>query len=281
MPQETIAVPKPKDENSLADNFIAFDQVVRLLRQHCPWDRKQTNESIAVLLVEETYELLDAIKKGNDEEFSKELGDVLLHVVMHAVMAEERGAFDMKDVLRRSCAKLVHRHPHVFGSTQVSGSDEVLQNWESQKMKEGQRSILDGVPQAMPALLRAQRIQHKAANVGFDWDNREDVWAKVDEELAELKHEILDKNTAKAKQELGDFIFAIVNAARFEDIMAEEALQSTNDKFTARFKYIEEKAKAAGKSLKDMTLGEMDEIWNEAKEMDCKGFLQLSQFISP
>ena len=268
MAQKVIAVPQPQDPDSLADNFVAFEQVVRLLREHCPWDRKQTNESISVLLVEETYELMDAIKKGDDAEFSKELGDVLLHVVMHAIMAEQRGAFDMKDVLRRSCAKLVHRHPHVFGSTEVSGSDEVLQNWETQKMKEGQRSILDGVPSAMPALLRAQRIQHKAANVGFDWDNREDVWAKVEEELSELKHEIISKNSKKAKEELGDFIFAIVNAARFEDIMAEEALQWTNDKFTSRFKFIEARAKELGKSLKEMTLGEMDEIWNEAKSKE-------------
>jgi XTP/dITP diphosphohydrolase len=174
----------------------------------------------------------------------------------------------MIDVFRAASKKLVHRHPHVFGSTEVTGTEQVLQNWESQKMKEGQRSILEGVPASMPALLRAQRIQHKVSNVGFDWDDREDVWAKIEEELGELKHELLAHDKQKAKEELGDFIFAVVNAARFEDIMAEEALQWTNDKFTRRFKFIEARAKELGKNMKDMTLGEMDEIWNEAKSKE-------------
>jgi XTP/dITP diphosphohydrolase len=261
-----VGIPTADNPDDLAQQFMAFNEIVKLLRMYCPWDRKQTNQSIAYLLIEETYELLDAIENSDDKEFSKELGDILLHVVMHAIMAEERGAFNMVDVLKKIQQKMIYRHPHVFGDVQVNGTGDVLANWEALKMKEGQKSILQGVPKALPALLRAQRIQHKVSNVGFDWDNRADVWNKVEEELHELRAEINAGNLANAEIELGDFFFSLVNAARFEGIVAEEALQKTNNKFTNRFQYIEQRAVELGKSLKDMTLAEMDVLWDEAKK---------------
>lgn len=261
-------IPKANNPESIPEQFDAFVEIVKVLRRKCPWDKIQTNESIAHLLIEEAYETLDAIKTKDDKEFAKELGDLLLHIVMHSVMAEERNAFNILDVIKKSQQKLIHRHPHVFGEVEVDGEKDVLQNWESLKMQEGQKSILGGVPQAMPALLRAQRIQHKVANVGFDWEKREDVWKKVEEELAELKYEILNKNSTKAFEELGDFIFALVNAARFENIVAEEALQNTNDKFMRRFQFIEKTAKEQNKNLKEMSLEEMDALWDEAKKLE-------------
>jgi XTP/dITP diphosphohydrolase len=242
MEQGKSEVPRPNDPNSLEDQFMAFVEVVKILRKECPWDRAQTNESIAYLLVEETYEMIDSIEKKDDAEFSKELGDVFLHVVMHSIMAEERGAFNLVDVLKKIQHKLVTRHPHVFGNVEVTGAEEVVHNWEAIKMTEGRKSALEGVPAALPALLRAQRIQHKASKVGFDWDNKEDVWKKVEEEIAELKEEFIRGDTKKASEELGDILFAIVNAARFEEIVAEESLQKTNNKFMRRFQYIEQKA---------------------------------------
>jgi XTP/dITP diphosphohydrolase len=269
MDNELIKAPEPENPASLNDQFLNFVEIVRILRQKCPWDREQTNESIAQLLIEETYEMIEAIEEGNDLEFSKELGDVFLHVVMHSVMAEERGAFDLVDVLKKIQKKLITRHPHVFSDVKVSGADEVTQNWEQIKMKEqNQKSVLDGVPKSMPALLRAERIQFKASRVGFDWDNKEDVWDKVEEEIGELRQELTNGNGEKVKEEFGDVIFALVNAARFDNIIAEESLQHTNDKFTRRFAYIEEKAKERGKKLTDMTLGEMDILWNEAKKAE-------------
>jgi MazG family protein len=260
-----VAIPKAEDPNNLLEQFNIFIEIVRILRQKCPWDSQQTNESISHLLIEEAYETLSAIEEKNDIHFSEELGDLLLHIVMHCVMAEERGAFKLIDVINKIQKKLIYRHPHVFGNIEVSGSDEVVQNWEALKMKEGRVSILDGVPKTLPSLLRAQRIQHKASNVGFDWDDKKEVWKKVEEELQELKHEILNGNHKEATQELGDLIFSIVNAARFEDIVAEEALQKTNNKFAQRFQYIEKKVKEMGRTLNEMTLAEMDKIWEEAK----------------
>lgn len=260
-------VPTPSNPESFLDQFASFVDIVRILRTDCPWDREQTHESISHLLIEEAYETLDAIRDKNDQEFSKELGDLLLHVVMHSVLAEERGAFSLNQIIERISAKLVHRHPHVFGDTNVDDTTQVLQNWESQKMKEGRTSILEGVPKQLPALLRAQRTQEKAANVGFDWDNREDVWAKVDEEIRELKEEIFRNDRQATMEEFGDVLFALVNAGRFEGYVAEEALQTTTNKFTRRFQYIEKRAKEEGKNLKEMTLGEMDEWWNEAKAL--------------
>jgi MazG family protein len=268
MEQKKYDIPLPNDPNSNADRFLAFIELVKVLRLGCPWDRKQTNESIAHLLIEECYETLDAIKKKDDDEFSKELGDLLLHVVMHAVMAEERGAFNINDVMRHIHDKLVFRHPHVFAEVEVSGEGEVLNNWENLKKKEGRKNTLDGVPDSLPALLRAERIQFKASRVGFDWEEKSGVWDKVQEELDELKVEIEAENQANIKEEFGDVFFALVNAARFENVVPEEVLQGTNDKFTRRFRYIEDKAKEQGKALKDMTLGEMDAYWDEAKTLE-------------
>lgn len=266
--EKKAEVPVPKDPKNLLDQFEAYMQVVRDLRTHCPWDRKQTNESIAHLLIEECYETIDAIHKGDDLEFSKELGDLLLHVTLHAVMAEERGAFDLIDVMTRGREKLVHRHPHVYGGVNVSGEEDVVRNWEALKMKEGKKSILDGVPKNLPSLLRAQRIQHKASKVGFDWDNSEGVWDKIFEEIEEFREEIKTGDREKASKEFGDILFALVNAARFEEIVAEEELQFTNDKFSRRFQYIEKTAKERGLELKKMTLEEMDALWDEAKERE-------------
>ncbi len=265
MANQMYEVPKPKDPDSLADQFLNFVEIVKILRKGCPWDRKQTNESISQLLIEETYEMIEAIAKKDDMEFSKELGDIFLHVVMHSVIAEERGAFDLVDVLKRIQTKLVHRHPHVFGDVKVNGEKDVMQNWENLKIEEGQTSILQGVPNTLPALMRAQRIQFKASKVGFDWDNKKGVWDKIEEELQELKAEMEANDIEKISEEMGDLIFAIVNAARFDDVVAEEALQKTNDKFIRRFKYIEEKAKEINKNISDMSLEEMDKYWDEAK----------------
>ncbi len=264
-----INVPLPKNAENMVDNFEAFVEIVKILREECPWDKAQTHESIAQLMVEETYEAINAIYEKDDFDFSKELGDLLLHIVMHAIMAEERNAFNLKQVIERISHKMVHRHPHVFGDDVVKDEFEVLKNWEQLKQKERSndvdKSVLSGVPINLPALLRAERIQHKVSRVGFDWDNKDDVWNKVIEELNELKFELENNNKEKARQELGDFIFAIVNTARHYGIVAEEAVQLTNNKFTKRFRYIESKAIELGKDLNNMTLEEMDELWNESK----------------
>jgi XTP/dITP diphosphohydrolase len=263
-------IPIAADSNDLRELFQSFNDLVWILRKECPWDREQTNESIAQLTIEEAYEAVDAIYKKDDDDFAGELGDLLLHIVMHSVIAEQRGAFDMKEVIRKIHSKMVRRHPHVFGETEVNNQFEVLENWEMIKKQEknGEGTTLDGVPPTLPALLRAERIQHKASRVGFDWDKKEDMWEKVEEEFTELKEEIKAGNHARIKEEFGDFLFSLVNAARYEDIVPEEALQLTNMKFTNRFGYIEEKAKELGKSLKEMTLAEMDVFWEEAKLLE-------------
>jgi len=263
-------VPQPNDPENLCDVFASFVEIVKLLRRDCPWDREQTNESISHLLIEEAYETLVAIQTKNDDDFAKELGDLLLHIVMHAIMAQERGAFNMIDVINEISDKMVSRHPHVFGDEVVSGEKQVLENWERMKMEEGRKSALEGVPITMPALLRAERIQHKAARVGFDWDNKEDVWAKVDEEYNELKQEISIGDKARINEEFGDFLFALVNAARFEDIVPESSLQECNQKFTKRFEYIEQKLSENGKKIIDLNLAQMDALWNEAKVLGIK-----------
>ncbi len=270
MKENSIKIPKPNNPNDLLDVFNAFVEIVKLLRLHCPWDSEQTNESISHLMIEEAYEALDAIQSNEYQEFAKELGDLLLHIVMHAVMAEEQGKFNLIDVINKISNKMITRHPHVFGDEQVDGERQVLDNWERIKMSEGRKSALEGVPLSMPALLRAERIQHKAARVGFDWDNKSDVWAKVEEEYQELKSELEAGNREKSFEEYGDLIFALVNAARFEDIVPESALQLANKKFTNRFQYIEERAAEANKNLSEMTLAEMDALWNEAKAKEIK-----------
>lgn len=259
-------IPTPKDANDTLSNVEAFVRLVWILREQCPWDMKQTHESISHLLIEEAYETLDAIAKGDDEELSKELGDLLLHVIMHSVMAEQRGAFAFIDVVRKEMNKLVNRHPHIFGNEIATDETTVLQNWERLKMNEGRTSILDGVPRMLPAALRAQRVQEKAANVGFDWHDRRDVWAKVNEEINELKVEIENGNTVGVQREFGDVLFALVNAARHEGVIAEDSLHGTINSFMARFQFIERKAIENGRVLSDMNLAEMDEHWNEAKK---------------
>ncbi|MBX3044146.1 MAG: nucleoside triphosphate pyrophosphohydrolase [Candidatus Kapabacteria bacterium] len=265
-----IPVPEPENPDSAVSQFENFVEIVKILRRECPWDRKQTNESIAPLMIEEVYEAIDAIYKRDDAEFSKELGDLLLHIVMHAVMAEERGGFSLTDVVRKISEKMIHRHPHVFSNTEVKDEHEVLQNWEALKLKEHKdsekpKSTLDGVPNCLPALLRAERIQYKVSRVGFDWTDKNDVWNKIYEEFDEFRRELTSGNKENARKELGDFIFAIVNAARHEGIVAEEALHLTNNKFKSRFQFIEKRALELGRNLNDMTLEEMDAIWDEAK----------------
>lgn len=260
-----IPVPKPKNPENLGEQFINFVEIVKLLRTHCPWDRKQTNSSIAYLLIEEAYETLESIQNQNYQEFSKELGDLLLHIVMHSIMAEELSKFSLLDVLKGIKEKLVFRHPHVFGTTEVNGVSDVLRNWEELKKQEGKKSTLDGVPKSLPALLRAERIQEKASKVGFDWEKSQDVLNKVIEEIDELHRAVNSNSEMKIEEEFGDLIFALVNYARFIGISPELALQKANDKFIRRFKSIEEFAEQNNQSLSEMTLEQMDAIWNKTK----------------
>lgn len=263
----SIKAPIPIDPNSEKEIFDAFLELVRILRNECPWDRKQTNKSIAHLTIEEAYEIMDAIDEEDDEEFAKELGDVLLHILLHSVIAEQRGAFDIKDVINKIHQKMVHRHPHVFGDTVVNSTEDVTRNWEMLKKSEGKTSALDGVPKGLPALLKAERMQHKAAKVGFDWENKDDVWNKVFEEIEELKETFKSANNQRKTEEFGDLLFSLVNVARHENIVPEEALHFTNNKFIRRFQFIESEAQKMGKSMEDMSLKEMDELWDKAKEL--------------
>jgi MazG family protein len=259
------AIPSPEKPDDVLSYLAAFIKLVQILRVDCPWDREQTHQTISHLLIEEAYETLEAIQADDDVELRKELGDILLHVVMHSVMAEQRGSFTLRDVVESEFAKLVNRHPHIFGDERTEDPAQVLENWEKLKMKEGRTSVLDGVPKALPAALRAQRVQEKAANVGFDWDNPNDVWAKVHEEIAELRHEIDAGDAKRAHDELGDVLFSIVNAARHHGIVAEDALHATINRFMGRFKFVEAKAAVAGRDLSSMSLAEMDLLWEEAK----------------
>ena len=266
--KKTLEIPLANNPEDVLEQFSILIEIVRILRKECPWDKAQTHESISQLIIEEAYEVIDALEQKNDNDFAEELGDVLLHIVMHGVLAEERGAFTIIDIINKIQEKLIRRHPHVFGDTVVHGQKDVLRNWENIKMNEGKNSLLEGVPKILPALLRAQRLQFKASKVGFDWVNRTGVWDKLEEELLEYKKEIDDKNYAKASEELGDLLFAVVNVSRFDEIVAEEALQKANNKFTRRFQYIENKAKQMSKLLSDMTLEEMDLFWDEAKALE-------------
>ncbi|MFX3625778.1 MAG: nucleoside triphosphate pyrophosphohydrolase [bacterium] len=249
------------------ERLVAFERLLTImneLREQCPWDRKQTLETLRHLTIEETYELSDAILNNDLEEIKKELGDVLLHIVFYAKIGEEKGAFNITSVINQLCDKLITRHPHIYGEVKVNSEEEVKQNWEQIKQQEskGKKSLLAGVPSSMPSLVKALRMQEKAAQVGFDWETKEQVWAKVEEELQEYKEVV---NTEKATAEFGDLLFALVNYARFEGINPDDALELTNKKFKSRFEYIEQQAKLKGKNLKEMTLEEMDAIWNEAK----------------
>ena len=247
--------------------FGRFLDVLDELREKCPWDRKQTNLSLRPNTIEECYELCDALVADDTPNICKELGDVLLHVAFYAKIASEKGEFDMKDVCDRLCEKLIYRHPHVFGTAKAETAGEVCKNWEQLKMaeKDGNKSILSGVPNSMPSLIKAFRMQEKAANVGFDWDKREDVWDKVREEIAEVEEEMKRGDKANFEKEFGDLLFSLVNVARLYDINPDNALEQTNNKFRRRFTYVEEHSLGQGRNLKDMTLAEMDELWNEAK----------------
>lgn len=260
------------DKAEAAEAFVRLLNIMDDLRLKCPWDREQTMDSIRTNTIEETYELSDAIMQKNMNDIRKELGDILLHIVFYSKIASETNKFNVTDVINSICEKLIYRHPHVYGQTKVDGTNQVLQNWEQLKIKEkdGNKTVLSGVPKSLPALIKATRIQEKARAVGFDWDKREQVWDKVTEELGEVKAEIEAGDKDKMEQEFGDYLFSLVNAARLYGINPETALERTNIKFTNRFNYLESKTIKQGRSLKDMTLAQMDEIWDEAKELEKK-----------
>lgn len=253
------------------EQLEAFDRLLTImdeLREQCPWDKKQTMESLRHLTIEETYELGDAILDNDLEEVKKELGDVLLHIVFYAKIGSETGDFDMADVCTNICEKLINRHPHIYGDVKVENEEDVKRNWENIKLKEGKNSVLEGVPKGLPALVKANRVQDKVSGVGFDWEKPEQVWEKVQEELEEFQDEVKAGDKDKMEAEFGDVMFSMVNYARFLDINPENALERTNKKFIKRFQHLEAKAKEVDKALKDMTLGEMDVFWEEAKKID-------------
>ncbi len=253
-----------------ADQLQAFDRLLTImdeLREQCPWDQKQTMETLRHLTIEETYELGDAILDKDLPEIKNELGDLLLHIVFYAKIGSETKDFDISDVINSICEKLIHRHPHIYSDVVVKDENEVKQNWENLKLKEGKISVLQGVPKSLPAMVKASRIQEKVAGVGFDWEHSDQVWEKVEEEIGELKTEIANKNQDAIEDEFGDVLFSLINYARFLDINPENALERTNKKFIKRFQYLEAKAKTLQKSLSEMTLAEMDEYWEEAKKL--------------
>lgn len=253
-----------------SEAFIRFLNVLDTLRQKCPWDAKQTNESLRANTIEEVFELTDAILDNDPQNIKKELGDVLLHIGFYAKIADEKGQFDMADVCNSLTDKLIFRHPHIYGNVEADSPEEVSKNWEQIKLKEkgGNKTVLSGVPKSLPSLIKANRIQEKAANVGFDWEDKSQVWDKVKEETNEVEAEIKSGNTLKLEEEFGDLMFAIINAARLYGVNPENALEKTNRKFIRRFNYLEAKAKEMGRSLKEMSLEEMDKIWDEAKSLE-------------
>ena len=253
-----------------SQQLSAFERLLDImdeLREQCPWDNKQTFESLRHLTIEETYELGDAILDNDLQEIKKELGDLLLHIVFYAKIGSEQNTFDIGDVANEICDKLINRHPHIYGDTKVDGADQVIKNWESIKLKEGKNSVLEGVPKSLPALVKAFRIQEKAAGVGFEWDNAEDVLDKVKEEITEFNQEVEDQNLDKREDEFGDVLFSLINYARYLKINPESALERTNKKFIKRFKYIEESAKNEGKVINELTLDQMELFWNKAKKI--------------
>ncbi len=258
------------DKEKSCEEFRKLLDIIDELRVKCPWDMKQTNESLRKLTIEETYELADAIFSGDDDGIRNELGDLMLHIVFYAKIGTEKNLFSMTDVLKGINEKLVYRHPHVFGEVSVSGASEVEKNWEHLKIKEnsGYKPVLSGVPSSLPAIIKANRIQEKVRGVGFDWEERSQIWDKVLEELNELKEEIENHNIASIESELGDVLFSIINASRLYGIDPEAALEKTNRKFIKRFNYLEQETMVKGKSLHDMSLDEMNVIWEEAKKRD-------------
>lgn len=258
------------------EKMEAFGQMLDILdelRVKCPWDRKQTNESLRTNTIEETYELCDAIMKDDNNNIKKELGDLLLHIVFYAKIGEEKAAFDIKDVCDSLCQKLIYRHPHVFGNAQAETAGKVEQSWEQLKLKEkgGNKTVLEGVPTSLPSVVKAHRIQDKARNVGFDWEEREQVWDKVKEEIGEFQAEVARMDKQKAEEEFGDVMFSLINAARLYKINPDNALEHTNQKFIRRFNYVEAHSIKEGRNLHDMTLEEMDKLWEEAKALEKKG----------
>ncbi|NUY81186.1 nucleoside triphosphate pyrophosphohydrolase [Flavobacterium sp. MAH-1] len=256
--------------NTRQQQLTAFNRLLDImdeLRAQCPWDKKQTLQSLRHLTIEETYELGDAILDNDLQEVKKELGDLLLHIVFYAKIGSETDDFDIADVANDICEKLIHRHPHIYGDVKVQDEEEVKQNWEKLKLKEGKKSVLEGVPKSLPAMVKASRIQDKAKGVGFDWEEPHQVWDKVQEELDEFQQEIKSGDQDKIESEFGDVMFSMINYARFLNINPEDALERTNKKFIKRFQYLESKASEIGKPLSDMTLAEMDVFWNEAKKL--------------
>lgn len=258
--------------NTREQKMEAFGRLLDImdeLRVKCPWDVKQTNESLRTNTIEETYELCEAIIKDDNQEIKKELGDVLLHIVFYSKIGEEKGEFDVADVCNSLCDKLIYRHPHVFGDDAAKTAGEVEQSWEQLKLKEkgGNKTVLEGVPASLPSIAKAHRIQDKARNAGFDWEQKEDVWTKVKEEINEFETEISSMDAHKMEAEFGDLFFSLINAARLYKVNPDNALERTNQKFIYRFNHIEQEAKRLGKNLKDMTLAEMDILWNEAKNI--------------
>jgi XTP/dITP diphosphohydrolase len=253
----------------MEEKLKAFERLLIImdeLREKCPWDQKQTIESLRHLTIEEMYELAEAIIKKDLQEVKKELGDVLLHIVFYAKIASETNDFDIADVINSLCDKLISRHPHIYGDVVATTEEQVKENWEKLKLKEGNKSVLGGVPAALPALVKAFRIQDKSKSVGFEWENKEQVWDKVEEELQELKVEIETGDQNHIESEYGDLLFSLVNYGRFIGVNPEDALERTNQKFIKRFQYIEEQARKMDRKMEDMTLGEMDKLWNEAKK---------------
>ncbi len=256
--------------NSREIQLKAFDRLLTImeeLRAQCPWDKKQTLQSLRHLTIEETYELGDAILDNDLNEVKKELGDLLLHIVFYAKIGSESNDFDIADVANEICDKLINRHPHIYGDVKVDNEEQVKENWENIKLKEGKKSVLEGVPNSLPALVKANRIQEKVAGVGFDWEKPEQVFEKLEEELAEFQEEVKINDTDKMEAEFGDVLFSMINYARFLEISPENALERTNKKFIKRFKFLEQKAKEMNKSLKEMSLAEMDVFWEEAKRL--------------
>jgi len=256
-------------KNNYKNDFSRLLQIMDELREKCPWDKKQTFDSLRRLTIEETFELAEAVTEKNVYDLRKELGDILLHIVFYAKIASEKNLFDINDVINSICEKLIFRHPHIYADVKVKDDEEVKKNWETLKLKEGNKSVLNGVPSLLPAMTKAQRIQEKARGVGFDWEVREQVWDKVNEELNEVKSEINKNNNEKnIESEFGDLLFSVINAARLYNVDPELALERTNKKFISRFNYLEEKTIKQGILLKELNLNQMNEIWDEAKKFD-------------
>lgn len=257
----------------MKNKLTAFERLLTImnkLRAECPWDKKQTIESLRTLTIEETYELAEAIQSKDMPEIKKELGDILLHIVFYAKIAEEQNQFNIEDVINSLCEKLIYRHPHIFAQAQAEDAAAVERNWEQLKLKEkdGNKTVLGGIPKSLPALIKANRIQDKVRGVGFDWEDKTQIWAKIDEEMDELQHEIQANDKDKMEAEFGDLLFAVINAARLYGVNPENALERTNRKFTQRFNYLESKTIKNGRQLKSMSLDEMNQIWDEAKKLE-------------